>query len=142
MLAMFPVDTERQKFGAEGEPGVQVVLPITYSSPKNPPCKPNSSNPASSAHFEPRRNCFFTDRCWLSLRFYVARWTPRLRSTVDVEHRDTVTARWFDVWAGAVAVTAMCTVRGYSGTSGLSNGLSVTVEAARGQVMGNESAVS
>lgn len=36
----------------------------------------------------------------------------------------------------------MCTARGYSGTAGLSNGLSVTVEAVRGQVMGNESAVS
>ena len=39
LLVMFPVATERQKFGPEGEPGVQVVLPITYSSPQNPPCK-------------------------------------------------------------------------------------------------------
>ena len=82
------------------------------------------------------------ERYFIVAEVQIAHWTPRLRSTVDVEHRDTVTARWFDVWAGAVAVTAMCTVRGYSGTAGLSNGLSVTVEAVRGPVLGNETAVS
>ena len=86
----------------------------------------------------------FTDReIFVVAEVQIAHLTPRLRSTVNVEHRDTVTtARWFDVWAGAVAVTAMCTVRGYSGTAGLSDGLSVTVEVVRGPVLGNETAVS
>lgn len=65
-----------------------------------------------------------------------------MKLTVDVEHRNTVTARWFDVWAGAVAVTAMCTLRGYSGISGAPSGLSVTVELVRGSRLGNETAGS
>lgn len=59
---------------------------------------------------------------------------------VDVDHRTTVNARWFDVWAGAAAVTAMCTVRGYAGISGLLGGLSVTLEAVLSPGIENETA--
>ena len=40
LLSMIPVGTERQMFGPEGEPGVQVVLPIIYSVPPTP-CESN-----------------------------------------------------------------------------------------------------
>lgn len=30
---MAPVGTKRQTFGPEGEPGVEVVLPITFNAP-------------------------------------------------------------------------------------------------------------
>ena len=63
-----------------------------------------------------------------------------LKLTVDVLHRHPVNARWFDIWAGAVAVTAMCTANGYSGVSGLSNGLTVTIEFLRDLKIGNETA--
>lgn len=33
LLSQISVDTERHNFGAEGEPGVQVVVPVTYSVP-------------------------------------------------------------------------------------------------------------
>lgn len=36
LLSQIPVSTEQQTFGAEGEPGVQVVVPVTYSVPPNP----------------------------------------------------------------------------------------------------------
>ena len=49
--------------------------------------------------------------------------------TIDVEHHYIVTARWFDIWAGAVAVCAMCVARGYGGVSALPGGLSVTIDA-------------
>ena len=62
--------------------------------------------------------------------------------TIDVEHRDTVTTRWFDIWAGAVAVSAMCVVRGYGGVSTLPGGLSVTFDAFEGVRLGNETAFS
>lgn len=52
-----------------------------------------------------------------------------LKLKIDVEHHDVVNARWFDVWAGAVAVSGRCTVRGYSGVSAVSGGLSVTLMA-------------
>ena len=61
---------------------------------------------------------------------------------IDVEHHDTVTARWFDIWAGAVAVCAICAIRGYGGVSGLPGGLSVTIDAFRGAGFGNETALS
>ena len=48
--------------------------------------------------------------------------------TVDVENRNRVIARWLDVWAAAVAVTTLCTAKGYAGTSGVPSGLSVTVD--------------
>ena len=32
LLAMVDVSTERQKFGPEGEPGVNVILPINYAT--------------------------------------------------------------------------------------------------------------
>ena len=62
--------------------------------------------------------------------------------TIDVEHRGTATARWFDVWAGAAAVAAMCMVRGYGGVSGLPSGLSVTVALVKGPILGNGTAGS
>ncbi|CAD6594488.1 MAG: hypothetical protein ASARMPREDX12_009109 [Alectoria sarmentosa] len=63
-----------------------------------------------------------------------------VRLRVDVAHRNSVKARWFDVWAGAVAVAAMCSLRGYAGISGLPSGLGVTLEAVMGIGMGNETA--
>lgn len=72
----------------------------------------------------------------------VAAWAFGLRLTVDVEHRNPVRARWFDIWAGAVAVTAMCTIRGYAGVSGVPSGLSVILELAAGPEVGNETASS
>ncbi len=33
ILSMAPVGTKRQTFGPEGEPGVEVVVPITYNAP-------------------------------------------------------------------------------------------------------------
>ncbi len=62
-----------------------------------------------------------------------------LKLTVDVD-RYPVNARWFDIWAGAVAVTAICTASGYSGVSGLSSGLTVTIEILRDHRIGNETA--
>ena len=62
--------------------------------------------------------------------------------TIDVEHHDAVTARWFDIWAGAVAVGAMCVVRGYGGVSALAGGLSVTIDAVQGVGSANETAFS
>ena len=62
--------------------------------------------------------------------------------TIDVEHHDAVTARWFDIWAGAVAVCAMCAIRGYGGVSFLPGGLSITIDAVRGSGLGNETAFS
>lgn len=41
LLSMIPVNTDRQMFGPEGEPGVQVVVPIVFRSPD--PCKYNTS---------------------------------------------------------------------------------------------------
>ena len=62
--------------------------------------------------------------------------------TIDVEHHNAVTARWFDIWAGAVAVGAMCVVRGYGGASALPGGLIVTIDAIRDEGLGNETAIS
>lgn len=56
-------------------------------------------------------------------------WAPGLKVTIDVAHRNTVSARWFDIWAGAVSVTAVCTAMRYAGISGSPTGLSVTLEA-------------
>ena len=56
-----------------------------------------------------------------------------MRLTVDVEHRHAVHEGWFDVWAGAVAVGAICVARGYAGVSGLRGGLSVTLEIVGGE---------
>ena len=53
---------------------------------------------------------------------------------VDVDHRSAVTARWVDVWAGAVAVGAMCAARGYTGISGLHSGLEVSLDANPGRL--------
>ena len=53
---------------------------------------------------------------------------------VDVDHRSTVIARWVDIWAGAVAVGAMCASRGYTGISGQVNGLEVSLDAIPGRV--------
>ena len=51
-----------------------------------------------------------------------------MRITVDVEHRTAVTSSWYSVWAGAVAVGAMCINMGFEGgIAGVSGGLSVTV---------------
>ncbi len=50
-----------------------------------------------------------------------------LHAIVDVENRDRVTGRWFDLWAGAVAVNGMCVTRGLAGTSSLPGGLSITL---------------
>lgn len=36
LLTMIPVSTERQTFGPEGESGVQVEVPVTYSLPPDP----------------------------------------------------------------------------------------------------------
>ena len=60
-----------------------------------------------------------------------------MRLRIDVEHRNTVTARWFDVWAGAVAVAAMCADRDYAGISGLPGGLGVSLEAITGPALGD-----
>ena len=63
--------------------------------------------------------------------------------SINVQHRDTVTARWFDVWASAVAVGAMCVARGYGGIATLPGGLSVTMDMVVQDVsVGNETAVS
>lgn len=67
----------------------------------------------------------------------IAAWKHDLRLRVDVEHRTAVIGRWFDVWAGAVAVTAMCMVRGYAGISGLASGLGVTLQPVLGLGVGN-----
>lgn len=107
LLSEIPVSTERQIFGPEGEPGVKVVLPMTFSAPPNPSLRASS-----------------------------------LRLVVDVAHRNRVSARWFDIWAGAVAVTAMCITRGYAGASGLPSGLGVTLRTGTGPGNGNETATS
>ena len=57
-----------------------------------------------------------------------------MRLTVNVDQRHSVTARWFDVWAGAVAVAALCATRGYAGISGLASGLEVSLDAIPGRV--------
>ena len=57
-----------------------------------------------------------------------------MRVKVDVDHRNTVTARWVDVWAGAVAVGATCASKGYTGISGVTSGLEVSLEAIPGRV--------
>ena len=66
----------------------------------------------------------------------------RVGLTIDVEHHTAVTARWFDIWAAAVAVCAMCVIRGYGGVSTLPGGLSVTIDAVRSVGLGNETAFS
>ncbi|KAF6219709.1 hypothetical protein HO133_003534 [Letharia lupina] len=71
-----------------------------------------------------------------------SRWAIGASLKVDVEHRNRVDARWFDVWAGAVAVTAICTLRGYAGISGLPSGLRVTLKAAPGPRVQNETDTS
>ena len=62
--------------------------------------------------------------------------------TIDVEHHDAVTARWFDIWAAAVAVGAMCVVRGYGGASALPGGLIVTIDGIQDEGLGNGTAFS
>ena len=69
-------------------------------------------------------------------------WARGLRLTVDIENRNPVSARWFDVWAGAVAVAAMCTSKGFAGIAGVPSGLSVTLEAVTSPGVGNETASS
>lgn len=66
-----------------------------------------------------------------------------LEVTVNVEKRNRVNARWFDIWAAAVAVTTLCLAKGYAGTSGVPTGLSVTVGiGSKGLGLGNETASS
>lgn len=45
LLSQIPVSTERQTFGPEGEPGVQVVVPKTYSVPPTPSEYKNAFKP-------------------------------------------------------------------------------------------------
>ena len=71
---------------------------------------------------------------------YMAPPAYSLKLTVDVEHHFRVNARWFDIWAGAVAVSAMCTVSGLDGVSGLTSGLTVTIAILRDPRIGNETA--
>ena len=66
-----------------------------------------------------------------------------MKLTVDVEHHNSVSSCWYDIWAGAVAVTAVCVMKGHGGTSGLPGGLTVTLDVTRDpKLEGNETAVS
>lgn len=47
---------------------------------------------------------------------------------VDIENRDAVSGRWFDLWGGAVAINAMCVARGLSGTASFEGGLKITLD--------------
>ena len=140
LLSILPASTEMQLFGPAGEPGVQVVVPTAYHEFPDPcmyVCLYQKlhfySSGARSIHT-------------LETLFPDATPTARgrrgygVRLGVDVAHRNRVSARWFDVWAGAVAVAAMCTLRGYAGISGLPSELSVTLEAVMGNGMGNGTA--
>lgn len=51
-----------------------------------------------------------------------------MRAVIDIVSRDQVTGRWFDLWAGAVAVNAICVASGYAGTSLLPGGLGITLD--------------
>jgi hypothetical protein len=51
-----------------------------------------------------------------------------MRAVVDLVSRDQVTGRWFDLWAGAVAINAICVASGYPGTSLLRGGLGITLD--------------
>lgn len=52
-----------------------------------------------------------------------------MRITVDVEHRTAVTASWYSIWEGAVAIGAMCIYNGFEGgIAAVSGGLSVTLQ--------------
>lgn len=51
-----------------------------------------------------------------------------MQAVVNVESRIRVTGRWFDLWAGAVAINTMCVARSFAGTSSLPGGLSITLE--------------
>lgn len=51
-----------------------------------------------------------------------------VQAVIDVESRSRVTGRWFDLWAGAVAINTMCVARGLAGTSLLPGGLGITLE--------------
>ena len=117
LLSLIPVSTERQRFGPEGEPGVQVVLPITYDAP--PVTRELDDSFPSKRHFS----------SYPIADGIAAHGDYGLKLEIHLEHRSTVNARWFDVWASAAAVNAMCTVRGYAGTSGVTSGLSVTLQA-------------
>ncbi len=65
-----------------------------------------------------------------------------MQAIVNVENRDGVTGRWFDLWAGAVAINAMCVARGYAGTSSLPGGLHITVEKISIKLESNHTAIS
>ena len=66
-----------------------------------------------------------------------------LKATVDVNYGNSANARWVDIWAAAVAVTTLCTFRGYAGTSSAPSGFSVIVNiASKGLGSGNETASS
>ena len=66
-----------------------------------------------------------------------------LRVTIDVKKGISANARWVDIWAAAVAVTTLCTAKGYAGTSSAPSGFSVIVDIGlKGLGSGNETASS
>ena len=64
-----------------------------------------------------------------------------LKATVDVLQGNSVNARWVDIWAATVAVTTLCTAKGYAGKSRAPSGFSVIVDIASKDLgSGNETA--
>lgn len=64
-----------------------------------------------------------------------------MEAVVDVESRDPVTGRWFDLWAGAVAINAICVAGGFAGTSLLPGGLGITLKRISSGLGSNNTAV-
>ncbi|KAM0801060.1 hypothetical protein BDR22DRAFT_962541 [Usnea florida] len=76
-------------------------------------------------------------------RFHESHGQFSLRATVDVKKGKNASGRWVDVWAAAVAVTSLCTARGYAGTSSMPRGFIVTVDiGSKGLGSENETATS
>ena len=116
LLSLIPVSWERQIFGREREAGVQVAVPLTYSEPQHPCAYSTSPFTFNSLVTANLRDPSSASR------------SHGFRLRVFLSHSSRVTTRWFDIWAEAVAVGAMCIVRGHGGTSTLAGGLNVVVE--------------
>lgn len=64
-----------------------------------------------------------------------------MQALVNVESRDRVTGRWFDLWAGAVAANAMCVGKGLAGVAALPGGLSITLRGLASRLGSNNTSI-